>query len=312
MLYSRHSRSGFTLIELLVVIAIIAVLVALLLPAVQQAREAARRSQCKNNFKQMGLALHNYHDSVGCFPAGQLSRFAADDVTPIRMGWILGVLPYLDQAPLYNLLTSTLGTSTYIYAGRNTIIPTLMCPTDPGAGKIDSHSHGMHDYNGYTQHGFHGNVVLCGSAQQYFGAIGGGEQLDGMFYVKSKTRLRDVIDGTSNTVMASEILVVPDTTTADDFRGRYYNTYTGEGMFSSFYPPNTTASDYVFLCIDTKFAPCVPNSYDHVVQYARSQHVGGAHFLLADGSVRFVSNNTSQVVTQALGTRAGSEVIGEY
>src|SRR3546814_780854 len=128
----RVSHKGFTLIELLVVIAIIAVLVALLLPAVQQAREAARRSQCKNNLKQIGLALHNYHDTHRVFPPGQMSWFGSD-LFPLnagaRISWMQQILPFIDQAPLYNSFNWKVPAHACCsghFAKKDTIIPGLM------------------------------------------------------------------------------------------------------------------------------------------------------------------------------------------
>ncbi|MCA9113349.1 MAG: DUF1559 domain-containing protein, partial [Planctomycetaceae bacterium] len=124
----RRSSRGFTLIELLVVIAIIAILIALLLPAVQQAREAARRTQCRNNLKQMGLALHNYHDNSGRFPLGELYAYNGN--------WKARILPFMDQGPLYNNFTWAAASfqsvsGAFIPALAGTIVPALNCPSSP-------------------------------------------------------------------------------------------------------------------------------------------------------------------------------------
>ena len=200
-------RRGFTLIELLVVIAIIAVLIALLLPAVQQAREAARRSQCKNNFKQIGVALHNYHDTFRVYQPGlynninQWSTLAASE----RIGWLSALLPYIDQAPLYNQWQTAFaaGTNGLAFAGRFTVLPVLMCPSDPNAGKM----------SGWTN-GFAGNLLLSGGARawgvQNTATDSAGGTPTGLFYTNSSVAIRDVTDGTSNTIMSSEINLVPD------------------------------------------------------------------------------------------------------
>lgn len=303
----RH-RSGFTLIELLVVIAIIAVLIALLLPAVQQARESARRSQCKNNFKQLGLALHNYHDTVLTFPPGQFQLIASDipGKGTNRSSWMQRILPYIDQAPLYITISPGMqGSSDCTTWGPaiSTVVPSLMCPSDP-AGPKDT------TYSSLPQQGFSGNYMLC-SGSQIFGTSGGGGNSNGMFYGLSSTRVRDVTDGTSNTVMGSEILLAKDVG-AHDIRGRYYNTYDGNTLITTYLPPNTTTGDRTETgnCISGRFNPCASSGQN--VMFARSMHTGGAHVLMGDGAVRFVSENISLTIWQALGTRAGGETIGDF
>ena len=227
----RIRTKGFTLIELLVVIAIIAVLIALLLPAVQQAREAARRSQCKNNLKQLALALHNYHDSFKLFPpgsfAGVYAQYVSGGLDGSRKCWMQMILPYIDQAPMYNQLTPYFNNGTDMLSVPQSIIATkiavLQCPSDPAAGKISS-----------TSQGFIGNYVLCSGPHDPTTSVNGstvGLKLNGMFYGISSTKIGDVTDGTSNTVMGGELIVVPDGGTDPggcyggiyDYRGAYYN-----------------------------------------------------------------------------------------
>ncbi|MDB5334730.1 MAG: hypothetical protein JWN70_349 [Planctomycetaceae bacterium] len=306
----KSDHKGFTLIELLVVIAIIAVLIALLLPAVQQARESARRSQCKNNLKQLGLALHNYHDTFLVMPPGQFQLIAQDisGKGTNRSSWMQRILPYIDQAPLYNLLTPGMaGTSDCTTWGSaiSTVVPSLVCPSDPSGPKNAT-------YTSLPQQGFSGNYVLC-SGSTIFGTTGGGGASNGMFYGLSSTRIRDVTDGTSNTVMAGEILIVKDAT-KHDIRGRYYNTYDGNTLVTTTLPPNPSVGDRTETgnCDGTinLRAPCATSGQN--VMYVRSMHVGGAHVLLGDGGVRFISDNISSVTFQALGTRGLGEVIGEF
>src|SRR5262249_999190 len=149
--------------------------------------------------------------------------------------------------------------------------------------------------------------VLCGGSN-YFNPQGdpNGTALNGMFYPFSQTRITDVTDGRSNTLMVGEIIVVPDTT-VHDLRGRYYNTWQGNVLFSTMFPPNTTVGDRSNYCISTAMAPCQALTATNVVQSARSYHSGGANFALADGSVRFINNNVNVMNYQALGTRAGNE-----
>ncbi len=296
-------RKGFTLIELLVVIAIIAILIALLLPAVQQAREAARRSTCKNNLKQIGLALHNYHETHRVFPFGQMhpisTALAGEDR---RVMWMHMLLPFLDQSTLYNTISPRFvgTTGALTWPGRETILPVFMCPSDPESGKIET--------AGGSRQGFHGNYVVCAGSTT-FGTTGQGLSLNGLFYVRSNTRMRDITDGTSNTAMASEILLTPDTT-AHDLRGRYYNAWEGNVWFSTLNPPNTTVGDRSSYCVSAVRRPCASSGEN--VQYARSMHVGGAHTLLADGAVRFISDNIDTTTWNNVGARNDGKVLGEF
>ncbi len=312
----RHSRRGFTLIELLVVIAIIAVLIALLLPAVQQAREAARRTQCKNNLKQIGLALHNYHDTFLVFPPGQFQPLATDPGTPgtlltpgsgdstNRSCWMQRILPYVDQAPLFNKFAPYMSGPAGIafqWPGADTILPAFMCVSDPGGPKNTT-------VPGNAQ-GFHGNYVVCAGSLP-FGPAGGGLKLDGMFFSYSRTSIRDASDGTSNTLLAGEILLIQDTT-VHDIRGRYFNAWSGNTFFSSYLPPNTTIGDQQSpYCIQGPKRPCA--STGDFTQFARSEHTGGVQIVMADGAVRFLSENIDQATFRGLGTRSGGEVVGDF
>ena len=194
---------GFTLIELLVVIAIIAILIALLLPAVQQAREAARRTQCKNNLKQLGLALHNYESTNSCFPGPSFSSTNASMVYGFSVQAFL--LPYIEQANLQNLINF----STPLYTGATNnqqfnpahsvpakeVLAVLMCPSDSQNGVYVS---GTLTFAGT-------NYVVCtgsGTNKNYDSRA----QTDGMFWRGSATRFRDMTDGTSNTLMMAEAL----------------------------------------------------------------------------------------------------------
>jgi prepilin-type N-terminal cleavage/methylation domain-containing protein len=203
------ARPAFTLIELLVVIAIIAILIGLLLPAVQKVREAAARAKCSNNLKQLGLALHNYHDANGYFPYGHQNEALAKNPAGAdwhrRDCWYMRVLPYLEQAPLYNLYQAdTANYVMYVAAGiQQTVVPTLVCPSDgngPGKGG-----------NGGTT-AFQGNYAVCAGGITWNTStspptatqrdIGTGDA-GGIFYLDSKTTLQTIQDGTSNTLMAS-------------------------------------------------------------------------------------------------------------
>ena len=317
----RHKR-GFTLIELLVVIAIIAVLIALLLPAVQQAREAARRSQCKNHLKQLGLALHNYHDTMTVFPPGGVgyTMWSADPGTTNptnRICWMQMILPYLDQQPLYNQISPYFdgknpggATASWNWPGIKTVIPVLMCPSDPANPKINTYS---------TSLGFQGNYLAVASGTTHFN-VGSGLALDGIFYSQSRTRIRDLVDGVSNTLMVGEMILQPDASTTglglnqNDWRGAYWDNYGGTVFVSTLNPPNTDQPDCHISCVSKPISPCIAgaNGSGSSIQYFRSYHVGGAHGVMADGSVRFFSSNINTATFKWLGARNDGNVVGEY
>jgi prepilin-type N-terminal cleavage/methylation domain-containing protein len=295
-------RRGFTLIELLVVIAIIAVLIALLLPAVQQAREAARRSQCKNNLKQIGLALHNYHDNANIFP---LSFSQTNVVAPTNRSGFVGMLLFLDQAPMFNqMVQESSGIVAPNLAFTQKPLTILLCPSDPdglrtnlngtdaGSGTplaVSDYAFCVGDYQngGTTTGGF-----VTGSYPYGNNVLSNGR---GVFSRHAwSARLRDITDGTSNTFAIGECI------------GAWCGWQTGWG-FQSFattaYPPNYSNS--------TLKNAASPGSADPCIGY-RSTHVGGVHVVLCDGSVRFVSDNINGPTYCGLATRANSEVLGDY
>jgi prepilin-type N-terminal cleavage/methylation domain-containing protein/prepilin-type processing-associated H-X9-DG protein len=303
-------RRGFTLIELLVVIAIIAILVALLLPAVQQAREAARRSSCKNNLKQLGLAMHNYHDTHSVFPPGQMSNIGQDfpALSTHQTGrscWFHQILPFLEQGSLYDTISPYMSGAVNVtngaigYPNRETLIPTLMCPSDPNRGKTISGQ------------GFQGNYVVCASSAR-FGLQNTFADTNGIFFVRSSITMGDIVDGTSNTFLAGEVL---QSSTSSDHHARYYNTWMGEAFFSGEFGPNTAATDHIWACTADDVIKCgaQPNATAiQAVQYLRSRHAGGAQTALADGSVKFISQNIDTVTMNRLAQRNDRQVVGEF
>lgn len=298
-------RRGFTLIELLVVIAIIAILIALLLPAVQQAREAARRSQCKNNLKQLGLAIHNYHDTLNTLPIGY-----AGDVT--GRGLVKGLLPYLDQAPMFNLWQENIG---YNVEPNQTKICRIRqvvhtCPSDTPTQWYNS----IPQYN-YAAN--YGNTTLTRQP-----SLNGVTFSPAPFYFDDSPsnpavvyRLRDIVDGTSNTLMMMEVRQGP---VNQDLRGL---TWWGPGSgVTTSYTPNSSIPDLMkVFCTTSPSLPCTGGgSLDNAVAssgaffVSRSLHTGGVHVLMCDGTVRFVSNNIDINTWRNLSTMRGGEVLGEF
>ncbi len=353
---SRVKSRGFTLIELLVVIAIIAILIALLLPAVQQAREAARRTECKNKLKQLGLALHNYHDVHGTFPGNEVGCVYDEDGSGdvnCWEGWsgLAMILPMLEQAPLYQKLNFNL----YWYAGSNNTVGSneniirdsnltiFQCPSDPGSGSKPN------DSSAPTSYALSSGPVATWSIKPPVGT----------FSRESSVRIRDIKDGTSNTILAGEVQLgdwaanpkaVPyrypsagDLNTAvgtqnarvfngtpanvaavkayhdachaaamglttevngeDDRTGRFWcsGRVTWGPWFNTLMPPNTPTN----CDNDTSVT-------DQRIKSASSWHTGGAQFLLADGSVKFVSENIDHGTYINAGSIKGGEVLGEW
>ena len=296
-------RRGFTLIELLVVIAIIAILIALLLPAVQQAREAARRTQCRNNLKQIGLALHNYHDTFRVFPPGHAYRFSGagqpcgGGVCNGGSGWAWSyfILPQIDQAPLYNQFQSQFTIADYSPfptggpSGTNvnktlaqTPQPWGRCPSStapPGANtggnaaaaQIVSQAVSSYKANGGS---FHGNVAGWPFNNQ--------KRRNGLFYRDSTIRIRDITDGTSNTFAMGEA---------------NWEIWNGSRLYAATQPngsfPGRAEGGSNRLMSHCEFAMNPPATALGVLRSNsfHSMHEGGAFFLLADGAVKFISEN---------------------
>ncbi|WP_437185287.1 DUF1559 domain-containing protein [Planctomicrobium sp. SH668] len=323
-LTSKTKLRGFTLIELLVVIAIIAVLIALLLPAVQQAREAARRSQCKNNMKQLGLALHNYHDTMNTLPPSAIGRCSNPLLN--HNGWLF-LLPGIEQGTLYNkynfsTTSSAFSSSEAIPSGSQytmnvdpatndnamvvkTIIPAFVCPSDPGV----RHTPDPSNHYGISP----GNTGTGGARTNYdFSAMGwvtgpcevwGTTPLEyrTMFGDGSRCRFGDITDGSSNTIAIAETLMTV-------FNGQSpnwgYRGWAQPGIDIA----NNNINDWNW-------------GYDGHVRrvgllgsWGRpgSLHVGGMHILLGDGSVRFISENMSSVTRRNLTFIGDGGIVGEF
>ncbi|QDU61055.1 hypothetical protein Pan216_19080 [Planctomycetes bacterium Pan216] len=311
-------RVGFTLVELLVVIAIIGVLVGLLLPAVQQARESARRSQCQNNLKQLGQAMHNYHEAHGILPFGAMGDLSQTPACSTPGGcestWMVMILPYIDQQSLYDKFSPLMDTTEakeWMHTNAGNVVEagvpigTLVCPSDPNSPKTTAHWGGTHDYND----GFCGNYSMCNGDTTITTATDKdpGSQT-GLFFHYSGIRFKDVSDGLSKTIMGGEHVAVRDSSSERDWRGRYYRGKHLGVLISTLETPNTQIPDRLIRCDNKDYAPCTSNQGSDNVMYARSVHPGGAHCILADGAVEFFSDSIDRSLFQGLGTRNGSEI----
>lgn len=294
---SRSLRPrGFTLIELLVVIAIIAILVALLLPAVQMAREAARRTQCRNNLKQLGLALHNYHDNVRLFPPSTTSilDFGVWSGTPSDYhlhSWCTRILPYLDASPLYNQINfnvSALHTANQASAASQ--IPAFRCPSYTGE-TVSKDTLYTRFYDRYANR----NYVALGGTD--IGKLW--QAPDGVICPLGAVNMRDITDGTTNTYLLAETREQNASVWIDGgvaaVAARRYDaanapSYAGTELPLNYRPYYAAGGSG----IDSDWGPS-------------SQHTGGVHHLVGDGGVRFVSQNISSTLYAALVSRAGSE-----
>lgn len=318
----KNNRHGFTLIELLVVIAIIAILIALLLPAVQQAREAARRSTCKNNMKQIGLALHNYHDVFTSFPIGAQSPMN-------KPNWRVGILPYLDQAPLFNSLNinaafqsacSSSSTYGYTVTGNDELvglyIPVYACPSSAlehnGTAGCNFNRGMQHDYVGLS--GVTPDPTSPGS--RCSAVITYGIYCDnGMLRPNEITKMRDVTDGTSNTIIVAE---QSGRVAGADRRANYHGGWAGinqGGKASSFtgtaFGAGTTTLQFA-INYDASASTLGTGNHYHANTALNSFHVGGIHILMTDGAVRFVSENLDFALLGKLVGRDDGQVIGEF
>jgi prepilin-type processing-associated H-X9-DG protein len=290
------------LIELLVVIAIIAVLVALLLPAVQQAREAARRAQCRNNLKQLGLALQNYHSSCNVFPPGFVTG-AAYPATSNGWGWCAQILPQIDASPLYNSLNFSLPvehTANQTFVASS--LPYMFCPSDlTEAGKVeitDNSNNVLIPVAGGSSY-----AVTVGDDSCEADALKG----NGTFYRNSRTRISDLTDGTSNTVLAGERAFAY---VQGAWCGAPNGGVTRPGTLNPW--SSATATSPVLVLVHNNWINIMTDSDGGLDDFS-SLHSGGAQFLFADGSVRFIPSITNDGPQRrafwGMGTRAGGEVV---
>ncbi|MDB5335784.1 MAG: hypothetical protein JWN70_1403 [Planctomycetaceae bacterium] len=314
MAYIPRRPRGFTLIELLVVIAIIAVLIALLLPAVQQAREAARRSQCKNNMKQLGLALHNYHDTFGMFPPGNISRKpgaitgctggqgGAQNVDGLAP-WTVLILPYIDDSARYNTFNFSGAFNGLIPDNSGIITPNLaqqklpnskyQCPSDPNSAP----GVGNNNYFGVQGGGSGIGGGGCTSPGQTTTFI----YSNGCLYQNSSTRIRDLTDGTTAVFLVGETRYQPPMAAGSTFAGSWACGVRAEP--SNCVPSNIAAAQEAINSGSGPSTALQTSTFG-------SMHVGGCHFLMADGSVRFFSQNMNIAAYRQLGIRDDGLPVG--
>ena len=330
-------RRGFTLIELLVVIAIIAVLIALLLPAVQQAREAARRTQCKNNLKQMGLALHNYHDVYNFFPNGNVPT----QVGGYGLSWYNRILPYVDQAPLYNQLTfvgvhpgwawtdgSNAAGAQNGLAHQNATLAFAICPSSPLEKKIAAGSYTITNAHyagimGATNgNGFVNPTNRVGSTASPPGTIVTG---GGIFGPIKAYGFKDITDGSSNLLMVGEA-----SNWGKDAAGNNVNPTSPHGIMMGgasiaiLDACTGCGVDRQFNLTTVRYPPNAPAVYEDTVNWPgvgynfgnnnpmNSAHTGGVQVLMGDGTVRFISNSIDMLTLRLLCTRDDGKTLGEF
>ena len=319
----RNSKSAFTLVELLVVISVIGILIALLLPAVQSAREAARRMHCSNNLKQLGLALHNYHAALSTFPPGVIWNDLDGNGTVSmyeghRTNFHVHLFPYVEQKNVYDRLDWSVGSALWAF-GHNigvtdTVLPYLLCPSDgtggttlktTGAGQPVAQEWARNNYFGVFNGMQIGDLRTSDRSKRAF------------FDAVRTTRVADIRDGTSNTMAMAEGLTGPE----GDARGFAWSDQPCGAQVYTELAPNSPLPDRCFpnpvWCNGSpnndRYRPWVEgDGYTTDTCAARSMHPGGVQVLLADGAVRFVGETIDLKTWRALATIGGSEVLEEY
>jgi prepilin-type N-terminal cleavage/methylation domain-containing protein/prepilin-type processing-associated H-X9-DG protein len=322
------SRRAFTLIELLVVITVILILIGLLLPAVQSAREAARRIKCVNNLKQLGLASHNFHQANSSLPPGA-------SLAPGQASSLILMSAYLEQSVIYNAFNflSDVSTSPANFTARTVNIDTFVCPSDPSSG---SYTDPFRPAVGMGVSNYFGNLGTSGWVYDQYNGQVKNSTYSGVFSYGSSTRLGDITDGTSNTALFAEIrrgarprddmldatILLPPAwgpgtastnpsnlkpppacntmlTQTYNFTGlQYQRGFVLTALYTHTVPPNSKGRD------------CIINlTFDQAHVASRSDHPGGVNVAMADGSVRFIGDRIQMQVWRSLGTRAGSEII---
>ena len=336
---STTRQRGFTLIELLVVIAIIAILIALLLPAVQQAREAARRTQCKNNLKQLGLAIHNYHDVYKAFPMGFINDYgrgrnvqgqdynhkiggATENRHRAQWSWTAYILPYIDQATTFNALgvSDTFAADAFTSAAVQDVarlpLTAFRCPTDTGPdintnGEYrpedtadNRHDIAMSNYVGVADNNEGNGMQLTHDARN----------TNGLFFNDSKIRIRDITDGTSNVLAIGERAWETHNERCNRKQiaggGTLYIS-AASNMLTHQNRGGSAALGLIGRGLNFDSTQACNNLWD-IKSMFHSLHTGGAQFVLGDGAVRFISENIDLGLLRNLAHRDDGNVVGEF
>ncbi len=329
----RRARRAFSLVELLVVIAIIAVLIGLLLPAVQKVREAANRLNCQNNLKQIGLALHNYHDTYQRLPRGTWNNGQFAHAAP-DMTFMFFLYPGLEQEAAFKKFDfgapgtpDEFGGNYPFCASSNSlpedavtaiVVPSLLCPSDGLGGKTSTHV--WPDSGIKTGTFAHSNYLGFFGDKNYTAGVPGARPANqrSAFGFNYGARLGEIQDGTSNTMLVGEYLTgLSQAEAPNDFRGVHWYPFPGCSMLYTQSAPNSSTPDLSFppdYCYNRPDLnlPCAISPGDRMTATARSRHPGGVQVLLADGSVRFVQQTINLRVWQALGSIASGEVVADF
>lgn len=293
----RTNKSAFTLVELLVVIAIIGILIGMLLPAVQSVREAARRIQCANNCRQIGLAALNYESAHMHFPAGWTTGVDSDPLAEPGWGWSALLLPYMEQNNVFDLIDFSIAIDDSSHANViQSRLPVFICPSDPSEQILNLDAHVEHDDDDddhlVAHEDDHAHGELWVSRSNYSGCFGNVDIEDtplrgnGVFFANSEVTFGQMTDGSSNTIMVGERL-------------NLLGPISWVGMVPEVEEP------YARIVAVTDHAP--NDEHMHFADF-RSEHTGGVNVTLGDGSTHFVSDTISEIVYQALGSRNGAEV----
>lgn len=338
MMTRQRPKRGFTLIELLVVIAIIAILVALLLPAVQQAREAARRSQCKSNLKQIGIAMHGYHETFRVLPMGYTNDYgearsvtgvdyghkngAANDQHKAQWAWSAYILPYMDQAATYDELhvgerfAAEAMNDAAVRAIVIQPINSFVCPSDPGRA---TNTNG--EYRPEALNGTRYDIARASYAGVADDQEGGGLNLThdarnakGVLFNDSSIRFRDISDGTSQCLMVGEKAQTTSIARCTQKQNAGAATLYITAASNQLSHPNRGGGAALGVAsrgINYESTQACNNLWD-VKSLFSSSHVGGAHFVLADGAVVFINQNVDLTTYRRLANISDENILGEF
>ncbi|QDU58699.1 DUF1559 domain-containing protein [Aeoliella mucimassa] len=329
---SRKRLRGFTLVELLVVIAIIGILVALLLPAVQAAREAARRTECNNKMHQLGIALHNHHDTKGRFPLGSSGRNPESTTLAYggdaqRIAFAIYLFPFIEQGTLFENYDFSVTYHSQVNNPNSPFAvsqPAFTCPSDEPVRTTLCDSNSARDYKGnygvnWGPWSFDCQVVEYRASRGGVVASRGcpndsseaAKMHSAPFHLEWGAKFRHITDGTSNTLAMMEMVQIPEAYGTCDRRARIWNDDYGTYQINTYSTPNSTETDVSWCSSDDEMYPCQHGGSDVKLGRlgSRSQHPGGVVVLMCDASVQFVSDDIDLAVWQAASTINGGETL---